>query len=167
MRSTDRRVEEVLARARAREVVLRRRRQRAVAIGGGVMGVVAVVAVGIGLARAGTSGLAAPNAVVGLMGSVFAERPALGYVAVGLLGLALGVAITVLAYRVGNARGELAFCVESDISVHTLPRYPDASTKAQVAEIPSENMYTNSSSWPDPDCSVEAKTASDGEGGEL
>ena len=102
MRSTDERMNEVLGRARAREAATRRRRQRMTAIAGGTLSVVAVVAVGIGLSTVGLSGNPVPNGPFGLMGSVFSDNPALGYVVTGLFGLVLGVAVTVLAYRLGR-----------------------------------------------------------------
>lgn len=104
MRSTDERMRAVLGRARAREAAARRARQRAAAIGGGVLGVVAVIAFGVGMASVQAPGPTVPGGPFGLMGSVFADSAALGYVAVGLLGLALGVVITVLMYRAGRRR---------------------------------------------------------------
>lgn len=101
MKSTDERMETVFRRARAHEAMARRRRQRAVAFGGGALSVVAVVAVGIGMASAGADG-SALGGPFGLMGSVFADSGALGYVVVGLLGLVLGVAVAALAYRLGH-----------------------------------------------------------------
>ena len=103
MRSTDERVEEVLGRARAHEAVARRRRQRAVALGGGLLSVVAVVLVGVGVASvAGPSGTEGLAGRLGLMGSVLADGSALGYVVVGLLGIVLGAAVTVLSFRLGH-----------------------------------------------------------------
>ena len=80
---------------------MRRRRQRAVAIFCGALGVIAVVAVGIGVSAAGASS-PVPGGPFGLMGSVFADGDALGYVVVGLLGLVLGTAVTALACRLGH-----------------------------------------------------------------
>lgn len=103
MRTTDERMREVLSRARAREAASRRRRQRAVAIGGGTLSVAVVAVVGIGMASlAGRSGSAPSEATTGLMGSVLAGGPALGYVVAGLIGLVLGVAVTILAFRAGR-----------------------------------------------------------------
>lgn len=103
MKTTDERMSDVLARAQAREAALRRRRQRAVAICGGALCVAVVVAVGAGMASmAGPSAPPTSSVTLGLMGSVVADGSALGYVVVGLLGLALGVALTVLAYRAGR-----------------------------------------------------------------
>ena len=102
MRTTDERVDEVLGRARAHEAHARRMRQQAVAFGGGALSVVAVVAVGIGVSSAAPLDVSGIDGPFGLMGSVFAGGSALGYIAVGLLGLALGVAATVAAYRMGR-----------------------------------------------------------------
>lgn len=103
MRTTDERMDQVLKRARAREAADRRRRQRAVAIGGGAISVVAVVAVGLGFALA--SGNDAPFSAesLGLMGSALSGSSVLGYVVVGLLGLALGAAVTTLAFKLGHS----------------------------------------------------------------
>ena len=105
MRSTDERMDEVLGRARAREAATRRRHRRAAVTVGGALSIVTVVAVGIGLSSVSLSGSHVPSGPLGLMGSVFSDNPALGYVAVGLLGLVLGVAITVMAYRLGRKPG--------------------------------------------------------------
>lgn len=102
MRTTDERMDEVLRRARAREAADRRRRQRAVAIGGGALSVVAVAVAGMSLASMAGPSAPSPGSTVGLMGSVIAGGSALGYVVAGLLGLALGVAVTVLAFRAGR-----------------------------------------------------------------
>ena len=102
MRSTDERMNEVLGRARARENAARRRRQHAAAIIGGALSVVAVFAVGMGLSSAGLSGNLAPSGPFGLMGSVFSDNPAIGYIVVGLLGLVLGVVVTTLVFRLGG-----------------------------------------------------------------
>ena len=106
MRSTDERMSAVLGRARAREAAVRRRRRRAVALGGGFLSVIVVVAVGIGVSTGfgDSSGVAGLAGASGLMGSVFADSPALGYIAVGLLGVALGAAVTALAFRLGRRR---------------------------------------------------------------
>ena len=61
-------------------------------------------AVGVGMSSLPGAGGASAGATLGLMGSVFAGGSALGYVVVGLLGLALGAAVTVLAYRLGRER---------------------------------------------------------------
>lgn len=103
MKTTDERMRDVLARAHAREAASRRRRQRSVAIGGGVLSVVILVAVGVGIASmAGPTASPSASATLGLMGSVFADSSALGYVATGLLGLVLGIVVTALAYRAGG-----------------------------------------------------------------
>ena len=137
MRSTDERMEAVLGRARAREALVRRRRQRAVAVGGGALSVVAVVVAGIGVATGfGASSAAAGSAgPSGLMGSVFAGSPALGYIVVGLLGIVLGVAVATLAYRLGHGAG--------GISGETLPENDRLAAKPQVGKIPSESFATN------------------------
>lgn len=103
MRSTDERMSEVLGRARMREVETRRRRKRAAALCGGALSIVIVVAVGIGVASANLSGAPASSGPFGLMGNVFSDSSALGYVVVGVLGLVLGAAVTALAYRLGGA----------------------------------------------------------------
>ena len=83
--------------------MVRRQRQRAVAVGGGVLSVVLVVLVGIGVSTVmEPSGSASLMGRLGLMGSVLAGGPALGYVVVGLLGIALGAAVTALVYRFGR-----------------------------------------------------------------
>lgn len=104
MRSTDERMAEVLGRAKVHEAEIRRKRQRAVAFGGGMLSVVAVVLVGVGLSAyaTGASDAASVTGQLGLMGSVFAGGSALGYVVVGLLGLALGAAVTAIAFRLGQ-----------------------------------------------------------------
>ena len=103
MKTTDERMRDVLARAQAREAALRRRRQRDVVICGGALVVAVVVVVGVGMASmAGPSVPPPSGTTLGLMGSVVADGSALGYVVVGLLGLVLGVALTVLTYRVGR-----------------------------------------------------------------
>ena len=104
MKSTDERVSEVLGRARVREAANRRRRQRVAALGGGALAVAIVAAVGVGVSSMPGAGGASAGATLGLMGSVFAGGSAFGYVVVGLLGLALGAAVTVLAYRLGRGR---------------------------------------------------------------
>ena len=104
MRSTDERVEEVLERTRAHKAAARRRRQRAVAVGGGALSVIAVVAVGLGISTVvgDSSGISFTVGQIGLMGSVFSGGSALGYIVVGLLGIILGAALTVLLYRLGG-----------------------------------------------------------------
>jgi|GEM_PF-3559819 len=104
MKSTDERVSEVLGRARAQEAAARRRRQRIVAIGGGALSVVAVIAAGIGVASVNLSGAPMASGPFGLMGSVFSDSSVLGNVVVGFLGLVLGVAVTMLANRLGGGR---------------------------------------------------------------
>lgn len=142
MKSTDERMRDVLGRAKAREAMRRRRRQRAVAAGGGVLGVAVVVAVGIGMSAgfggsSGAEGFAGPS---GLMGSVFSGSSALGYIAVGLLGIVLGAAVTTLAYRLGGRRGH----GEEGISVQTSPGTMVSPAKPQVAKNASESLDTNS-----------------------
>ena len=105
MKSTDERMKEALGRARAREVKRRRLQQRAVALGGGALSVVLIVLVGVtASSTAGQSGTSSVAGQLGLMGSVFTEALDLGYVVVGLLGFALGVAVAALAYRFGRNR---------------------------------------------------------------
>ena len=104
MKSTDERVNEVLGRARVREAANRRRRQRVAALGGGALAVAVVAVVGVSMSSMPDAGGASAGATLGLMGSVFAGGSALGYVVVGLLGLARGAAGTVLAYRLGRGR---------------------------------------------------------------
>ena len=104
MKSTDERMNAVLGRTRAREATVRCRRQRSVALGGGFLSVIIVMAAGIGVSAGlgGSSGAAEFAGSSGLMGSVFSGSPALGYIAVGLLGIALGAAVTILAFRLGR-----------------------------------------------------------------
>ena len=102
MRLTDERVSEVLGRARAREAAARLKRQRIAAIGGGALSIVIVAALGVGMSSLPGAGAAPAGATLGLMGSVFAGGSALGYVIIGLLGFALGAAVTALAYRLGR-----------------------------------------------------------------
>ena len=105
MRSTDERMDAVLGRTKSYEAAARRRRQRAAAVGGGVLSIVMVVAVGIGVSRAvgDFAGISSVAVQLGLMGSVFSGSSALGYIVVGLLGIVLGSAVTVMAYRLGRA----------------------------------------------------------------
>lgn len=104
MKSTDERMAEVLGRAKVHEAEIRRGRQRAVAFGGGFLSVVAVVLVGVGFSAFASSSSDAASLAgqLGLMGSVFADGSALGYVVVGLFGLALGAAVTAIAFRLGR-----------------------------------------------------------------
>ena len=105
MKSTDERMEDVLGRARAHEAAARRRRQRAVAFGGGALSVIIVLATGIGVSSVmgDSAGVSSTAGQLGLMGSVFSGSSALGYIVVGLLGIVLGAAVAVLAYRLGRA----------------------------------------------------------------
>ena len=143
MRSTDERMDAVLGRARAQEAAARRRRQRAVALGGGVLSVIVVVAVGFGVSTVmgDSAGASSTAAQLGLMGSVFSGSPALGYILVGLLGIALGAGVTAAAYRLGHGKG--------GISVQTLPETASSSAKPQVAKIASESLDANSRGTPD------------------
>ncbi len=143
MRSTDERMDAVLGRVRAQEAAARRRRQRAVTLGGGALSVVVVVAVGFGISTVmGDSAGASPTAAqLGLMGSVFSGSPALGYILVGLLGIALGAAVAAAACRLGHGKG--------GISVLTSFETASSSAKPQVAKIASESSDTNSRSAPD------------------
>ena len=166
MRSTDERVNEVLGRARAREATSRRRRQRVAALGGGVLAVVIVATVGVGMSSLPGAVAASAGATLGLMGSVFAGGSALGYVVVGLLGLALGAAVTVLAYRLGHARAMLAPRDEDEISAHTLPGHTKQFSKGQAAKNPSESVCTNPPDRTDSGRTVEAEAAFDAEGRE-
>ena len=105
MRSTDEHMAEVLGRARANEAQIRRRRQRAIALGGGVLSVFAVVLVGVGLSSSvsGSVDTATLAGQLGLMGSVHAHGSAFGYVVVGLLGLVLGATVTSIAFKLGRS----------------------------------------------------------------
>ena len=103
VKTTDERAAQALRRASAIQLQRRRRRQRAVAWGGGA----ACIAI-LALASLAVSSAGAPNASTiltvgeeGLEASVFAGSSMLGYFIVGFLGAALGVALTVLAYRLG------------------------------------------------------------------
>lgn len=103
MKSTDERMDDVIGRARAYEAAARRRRKRAVAAGGGALSVAIVVLVGMGMSTvAGSDASASMAGQLGLMGSVLAEGSAFGYVVVGLLGLVLGAAVAILAFRLGH-----------------------------------------------------------------
>ena len=122
MKSTDERMKDVLGRARARETMNRRRRQRAVVLGGGALSVVVVVLVGVGVSsNVGSSGSSDLAGQLGLMGSVFTDGSALGYIVVGLLGIVLGAAITALTYRLGRPihgngpKGASATCSSSPV----------------------------------------------------
>ena len=151
MRSTDERMAEVLGRAKVHEAEIRRRRQRAVALGGGFLSVVAVVLVGVGFSSAvsGASDAASVAGQLGLMGSVFADGSALGYVVVGLFGLALGAAVAAIAFRLGRGRSASVYGAEGGISAHTSPETGISSAKAQVGNFPSESVYTNLRETPD------------------
>lgn len=95
MKSTDERMAVVLGRARAHEATARRRRQRAVAFGDGALSIVVVVAVGLGASTVmdDLAGVSSTAGQFGLMGSVFSGSSALGYIVVGLLGIALGAGV--------------------------------------------------------------------------
>ena len=118
MKTTDERMDEVLRRAHARKAVARRRRQRGVAIGGGALSVVAIVAVGFGFASASGADLPDAGGSLGLMGSVLSSGSALGDIVIGLFGLVLGIAVTVLAFGPGRdprrARGKGEARLEGD-----------------------------------------------------
>ena len=159
MKSTDERVNEVLERTRAREAAARRTRQRAASIGGGALAVVIVATIGIGMSSLPGAGATSTGATLGLMGSVFASGSALGYVVVGLLGLALGAAVTALAHRLGRAPR-----TEGEISVHMSPEHANQLAKDQFANKPLENVYTNSPECPNSDRPIDAKAAYDEEG---
>ena len=128
MRSTDERMAEVLGRAKVHETEIRRRRQRAVAFGGGCLSVVAVVLAGVGLSASATdaSDAASVAGQLGLMGSVFADGSALGYVVVGLLGLALGTAVTAIAFRLGRPEPEKSVAQLHDAGGATVDSESDA-----------------------------------------
>ena len=102
MKSTDKRMNEVLGRARTRQAATRRRRQQMLAVGGGVASIAIVVIASMFAASVGVFAAPVLDGPYQLMASVFSNGAALGYVAVGLLGLMLGVAVTVLAYKVGR-----------------------------------------------------------------
>lgn len=103
MRSIDERMGEVLKRASAREAGVRAWRRRAVALAGMAVSVAVIVFVGVSVASvSGESNAAGQAGQLSLMGSVLADGSALGYVAVGLLGLVLGAAVTLLAIRLGR-----------------------------------------------------------------
>ena len=76
------------------------------AVAGGMASIMAIVLVSVCVAGLGET--SANTTVQGLMGSVFAPGSALGYVVVGLLGLVLGVTVTLLSARWGEfpQRGE-------------------------------------------------------------
>ena len=104
MRSTDERIDDVFGRAREHEATQRRRRRRAVSVGGGILSVIVVVLVGLGVSSVSEGPLGSSDLAgqLGLMGSVLANGAALGYVVVGLLGIVLGAAVTMAAYRFGH-----------------------------------------------------------------
>ena len=102
MKSTDERMNEVLGRTRTRQAATRRRRQQMLAVGGGVASIAVIVITSMFAASVGVFDASVLDGPHQLMASVFSNGAALGYVAVGLLGLMLGVAVTVLAYKVGR-----------------------------------------------------------------
>ena len=135
MKSTDERVQVVLKRAHMREETQLRKRQRVAALGGGILSVAVVAVVGMGISSASEAsfGSAAMGGPLGLMGSVFSSGTALGYIVIGLLGIALGVLVTLLAVRLGTRQkayeplsGQAAMD-ESDLS-------SDAFDKLEVGE---------------------------------
>ena len=158
MKSTDERVSEVLGRARAREAAKRRRQQRIAAIGGGALAVAIVAAVGVGISLLPSAGGASAGATLGLMGGVFAGGSALGYVVVGLLGLALGAAVTVLAYRLGRTPR-----AKDANSAHILPGRTNQFEKDQLARTPLNNADTVSPDRPNSDRFIETESASEAE----
>ena len=104
MKSTDERMNDVIGRAKAREAATRRRRQHVAGFAGGALCVVAVVLVGIGVSSVAAEATG-PSALVGqlgLMGSVISDASAAGYIAIGLAVLVVGVAVSILAYRMGH-----------------------------------------------------------------
>ncbi len=163
MRSTDERISEVLEQTRAREAVNRRRRRRVASIGGGTLAVIIVAAVGVGMSSLAYSGSTSAGTTFGLMGSVFASGSALGYVVVGLLGIALGSAVTLLACRLGRARDEHATRTVDGNSVHTLPKRANEPAKDQVAKIPSKSLDTISPNRADSDRFAKEESTSDAE----
>ena len=103
MRSIDERMGEVFKRASAREAGVRAWRRRAVALAGMAVSAAVIVFVGVSVASVpGEPNAAGASGQLSLMGSVLADGSALGYVVVGLLGLVLGAAVTLLAIRFGR-----------------------------------------------------------------
>lgn len=161
MKSTDERISEVLGRAQVREATNRRRRQRVAALGGGALAVAVVAAVGVGMSSLPGAQTASADATLDLMGSVFASGSALGYVVVGLLGLVLGTAVTLVAYRLGHSRNGLVPRVEVEIGAHAL-----SENMSQLAKSPSESACASSPDRPDSGNPDGIEVASNGERGE-
>ena len=146
MKLTDERIDAVLGRARAHEAAARRRRQRVVALGGGVLSVVAVIAAGIGVSSAmgDFAGVSSATGQLGLMGSVFSGSSALGYIVVGLLGLVLGLVVAAIVFRLGRGRSALAGGDNEGLSAHTLPETENHAVKAQMGKSVPESVRANS-----------------------
>ena len=163
MRSTDERVNEVLGRARAQEVANRCRRQRIAALGGGALSIVVVAALGVGMSSLPGAEASPAGATLGLMGSVFAGGSTLGYVVIGLLGFALGAAVTVLAYRLGRPRDGRMLRAEDGNSVPIPSERASNRSKDPHTIIPLESMDTITPDRPDSDRSAKTEPASDAE----
>lgn len=71
--------------------------RRVTVVAGGMASMAVIVLVSVCVAGLGKT--SASSTVQGLMGSVFARGSALGYVVVGLLGMVLGVTLTLLGVR--------------------------------------------------------------------
>ena len=109
MRSTDERMEEVFERTAAQRVATRQRRFRMAVFGGGAAGLAVVVFAALVMASlAETPSAPASTWQLTLMGSVIANASALGYVVVGLLGIVVGAALTVVAFRFAQPTSDTA-----------------------------------------------------------
>ena len=142
MKSTDERMEMVFERARERERMARRRKSRVVALSGGVLSVVAIVLVGIGVSMAVRSSGSSPDGSgLDLMGSVFAGGSAFGYVAVGLTGIVLGVAVTVIVFRFGKGAGSYGERAGRGIGAQDLSDDGSFAAQPPARESRSKNSY--------------------------
>ena len=107
MKSTDERMVQVLQRASATRRKQRRQMQL-IAVWGGGVACVAILAV-VSLAISSVGDLESVSSLTmgdgELVASVFSGSSTLGYLVVGVLGALLGVALTVLAYRLGRSTG--------------------------------------------------------------
>lgn len=104
MKTTDERMEQVLQQASATRARRQRQHQRIATWGGATTCLIVLVVASIATSSVGNTD-ALPGLTVGgngLAASVFADSPAFGYLVVGLLGAMLGVALTVLVYRLGG-----------------------------------------------------------------
>ena len=106
MKTTDERTAQVFQRAGAIRARQRLQRRRVAAWGGGAACIAVLAVASLAIASMGEPGTVAGVTAGedGLAASVFADSTMLGYFIVGILGAVLGVALTILVYRLG--RGE-------------------------------------------------------------